>query len=129
MGPGIRNHTWHFSVHKPSPKLMVKNCNLADNFITSTTAQIYPFCSYTDPMALMIVNAHFCQVPGQVQLENMYQRQTRSHISKGLLTHGTSLIGNRYLKQLRIWGHIKFKISGFKGFIYPFSYFYMPLLL
>lgn len=36
----------------------------------STTSQLYPFCIYIDPMALMIVDACFCQVPGQVALEN-----------------------------------------------------------
>jgi len=74
--------TRHFSVHKPSPELMVKNWNLAGNFIKSTTAQMYPFCSYIDPTALMITDACFCQAPGQVQLENTYQRNMQLYCKR-----------------------------------------------
>lgn len=64
---------------------------LAGNFMMSTAAQIYPFRSYTDPMALMIADACLYQGPGQVHQEHTSQRQTGSHVSEGLLAHGTSL--------------------------------------
>lgn len=56
MHPGITNHTWYYSVLKPMLKVIM-NCN----FIMSTTSQLHPFCSYIDPMALVIVDVWFHQ--------------------------------------------------------------------